>query len=76
LEQTKDPQMIFLAKLILDSLHGVDPLIFVGPICLGLGVCFIVLLAELETTRLRWRDNAMKRRCHASQSAAQKNAEP
>ena len=67
--------MIFLAKLILDSLHGVDPLIFVGPICLALGVCFIVLLAELEKTRLRRRDDAMKRRCHASQYATQKSSE-
>jgi hypothetical protein len=54
--------MIFPAKLILNSLPGVDPVTWLALICIGLGACFIVLLMELEKTRVRWRENAMKRR--------------
>jgi hypothetical protein len=62
--------MIFPAKLILNSLPGVDPVIFLAMVCLGLGACFIVLLMELEETRVRWRENAMKRRSLAPQPRA------
>jgi hypothetical protein len=54
--------MIFLTKLLLNSLRGLDPLIFLAPICLGLSACFVTLLVELEKSRARWRDNAKKRR--------------
>ena len=62
--------MIFPAKLILNSLPGVDPVIFLALVCFGLGACFIVLLMELEKTRVRWRENAMKRRFTAPQPRA------
>jgi hypothetical protein len=54
--------MIFPAKLILQSLPGVHPVIFLALICCGLGACFIVLLMELEKTRVRWLEKAMKGR--------------
>jgi hypothetical protein len=53
--------MIFPEKLILNSLPGVDPVILLALICFGLSACFIVLLMELEKTRVRWRENATKR---------------
>jgi len=62
--------MIFPAKLMLNSLPGVHPVIFLALICFGLGACFIVLLMELEKTRVRWRANAMKRRFPAPPSRA------
>lgn len=62
--------MIFPAKLILNSLPGVHPVIFRALTCFGLGACFIVLLIELEKTRVRWRENAMKRRSLAPPSRA------
>ena len=68
--------MIFPAKLILNSLSGVDPVIFLALICLGLGACFIVLLMELEKTRVRWRENAMKRRSLVSPSRAIPDRQP
>jgi hypothetical protein len=48
--------MIFLTKLLLNSWGGIDPLIFLAPICLGLSACFVTLLAELEKSRARRRD--------------------
>lgn len=58
--------MIFFTELpfsaLRNSVRGVDPLIFLALICLGLGICFVVLLAELEKSRARWRENSMKRR--------------
>jgi hypothetical protein len=60
--------MIFFAKLIFILLRGVDPLVFLAPVCLGLGACFIVLLLEHEKSRVRWRENAMKPRFPRPQS--------
>jgi hypothetical protein len=60
--------MIFFAKLLFGTLRGVDPLIFLAPICLGLSACFIVLLVELERARARWRESAIKRRSLAPPS--------
>jgi hypothetical protein len=60
--------MIFFTKLLFGSLRGIDPLIFLAPICLGLSACFIALFVELEKIRTRWRDNAMKRRSQAPPS--------
>ena len=58
--------MIFFTGLpfsaLQSSLRGVDPLIFLALICLGLGICFVAVLAELEKSRARWRENSMKRR--------------
>jgi hypothetical protein len=34
-----------------DTLRGIDPLISLAPICLGLSACFIALLVELEKER-------------------------
>jgi hypothetical protein len=62
--------MIFLAKPILNSWPGVHPVLFLALICFGLGACLIVLLVELEKTRVRWRENAMKRRALAPSSRA------
>ena len=58
--------MIFFTDLPFRALQtwlrGVDPVILLALICLGLGACIIPLLAELEKSRLRWRENLMKRR--------------
>jgi hypothetical protein len=66
--------MIFFAKVISTALPGllpgVDPLDFLAPVCLGLGVCAIALLAELEKSRERARASAMKRRLPAPPSRA------
>ncbi|SHN81655.1 hypothetical protein [Bradyrhizobium erythrophlei] len=60
--------MIFFAKLLFGSLRGIDPLILLALICLGLSACFMALFVELEKVRTRWRDNAMKRRSQAPAS--------
>ena len=72
--------MIFSIQPILDSLpvslqswlqssfQGVDPLVFLAPVCFGLGVSAIALLAELEKVRVRWCESAMKRRLLESPS--------
>lgn len=62
--------MIFFTKLLFDSLRGIDPLISLALICLGLSACFIALFVELEKSRARWRENAMKRRFTAPSSRA------
>jgi hypothetical protein len=62
--------MVFLAKLLSNSLRGIDPVIFLALICFGLGACFVVLLMELEKTRVRWREHAVKRRFPAPPSRA------
>jgi hypothetical protein len=66
--------MIFFAKVIFVAsaglLAGLDPLDFLAPVCFGLGVCAIALLAELEKRRARRRESAMKRRLPAQQSRA------
>jgi hypothetical protein len=54
--------MIFFIKLLLSSLRGVDPLLFLAPICLGTIACFVALLVELEKARIRWLANRTKRR--------------
>lgn len=46
--------MIFFTKLLFGSLRGIDPVIFLALICLGLSGCFIALFVELEKTRMRW----------------------
>jgi hypothetical protein len=47
--------MAYFTKLLFIALSGIDPLIFVAPICLGLGVSFVAVLMELEQVRARRR---------------------
>jgi hypothetical protein len=58
--------MIFFTKLLFGSLRGIDPLIFLASICLGLSACFMTLFVELEKSRARWLENRTKRRSQVS----------
>jgi hypothetical protein len=57
--------MIFFAKVVFSALpgllRGVDPLDFLAPLCVGLGVCAVALLAELEKRMARRRASAKSR---------------
>jgi hypothetical protein len=55
--------MAYFTKLIFIALSGIDPLIFIAPICLGLGVCSVAAMTGLEQIRTRWqqRSNAKRR---------------
>jgi hypothetical protein len=51
--------MIFFAKLLFGSLRGIDPLILLALICLGLSACFMALFRgtrEGQDTLARQRD--------------------
>jgi len=54
--------MGFFTKLLFVALSGIDPLIFIAPICLSLGVAFVAALRQLEQIRVRWqgRNNARR----------------
>jgi hypothetical protein len=58
--------MTYLTKLFRVASCGIDPLIFIGPICLGLGACFIAAMAELERIRAR--------RCQARRASSKPQA--
>ena len=68
--------MIFFTKLLFGSLRGIDPVIFLALICLGLSVCFIALFVELEKTRMRWLENRTKFRSFLPPSAVPRRLPP
>jgi hypothetical protein len=51
--------MTCFTKLLFVASSGIDPFVFIEPICLGLGACLIAAMAELE--RIRARRNQARR---------------
>ena len=45
--------MTYFISLLSVMSFGIDPFIFIGPICLGLGACLIAVMTDLELGRAR-----------------------
>jgi hypothetical protein len=68
--------MGFFTKQLFIAASGMDPLIFLAPICLGLGVSCVAALWEFEQIRMRWRQRHQTRRLSPKSRAALRQPPP
>ena len=60
---------MYSTRLLIAALFGSDPLIFLAPICVSLGVSFVAALRELDRVRVHLRGSNTRRLSRKSQAS-------